>query len=448
MAESTTRRFAVKVVSRIAPLMVALAAFSGASAQMVTVTTEGYTRVNGQEDWRGPGRLPTRGRQDTLRTGWGRAEVHLGTGSGLYLGPNSLVWMNLLNPREIKFQLFRGTAVLQIAKLADRQKVTVTYRGSKVSVLEAGLYGVDVEGAGLRVFKGKTLVSVGRQKLEVNAGEMTLVDRPLVRDAFGSDAEGTLARWRQWRAQHGEPGFGVPAPFGGRLMAGGGTGSASGSLIGGAGGRVSVGYSRFTAGGRGGGGGGGGAQIAFSGAGPLFLNERPVTAEDEPQPRILDGDVIRTTRDRLEISTGIRTSLWAGENSSVRVASARPPLTGFELLEGTAVLEQSAGPDSASLTWRDVTIRTLEPSLLRLDAQPPVLRVFEGTAEVEVAGEKVPVARGMMLSLDGSRNLAKFNRGKTDSFGLWRVWQSVNGTRLVFRRPDATGWRTGSTPLP
>lgn len=438
----------MKGISRTPLILVLLAAFSVASAQTVTVTIEGYTQVNAQEDWRGPGRLPTRGKQDTLRTGWGRAEVHLGTGSGLWLGPNSLVWMNLLNPREIKFQLFRGTAVLEIAKLADRQKVTLTYRGSKVSVLEAGLYRLDVEGAGLRVYKGKTLVSAGGRRIEVNAGEMTLVDRALVKNVFGSDAEDALARWRQWRAQHGEPGHGVPTPFGGRLMAGGGTGASSGSTIGGGGGRVSGGWSRFTAGGRGGGGGGGGAQIALSGGGAVFFNERTVTADDEPQPRIIDGDVIRTTRERLQISIGPRTSLWAGENSSVRMTSTRPPLTRFELLEGMAVLEQSGGPYSASFTWRDRTILTLEPGLFRLDAEPPVLRVFEGSAEVEVAGEKVQVAKGKMLSLDGSRTLAKFDRGKADSFGLWRVWRSVNRTSQRSPRFDAGDWPTGPTPLP
>jgi hypothetical protein len=154
----------MKAISRRTPMLVLLATFSVVSAQMVTVTTEGHTQVNTQEDWRGPGRLPRRGQQDTLRTGWGRAEVHLGTGSGLWLGPNSLVWMSLLNPREIKFQLFRGTAVLEIAKLADRQKVTLSFRGSKVSVLEAGLYRVDVEGAGLSVFKGMALVLAGGSK--------------------------------------------------------------------------------------------------------------------------------------------------------------------------------------------------------------------------------------------------------------------------------------------
>jgi hypothetical protein len=82
----------------------------------------------------------------------------------------------------------------------------------------------------LSVFHGKALVSAGGRRIEVNAGEMTLVDRALVKNAFGSDAEGTLARWRQWRAQHGEPGFGVPTPFGGRLMGGGGGAPKSPSL--------------------------------------------------------------------------------------------------------------------------------------------------------------------------------------------------------------------------
>jgi hypothetical protein len=191
----------------------------------------------------------------------------------------------------------------------------------------------------------------------------------LVKNAFGSDAEGTLARWRQWRAQHGEPGFGVPAPFGGRLM---------------------------------GGGGGGGPQIALSGPGPVYFNDHPVTADDEPQQRISDGDVLRTTKDRLQISAGFRISLWAGENSSVRIASTRPPLPRIELIAGTAVLEQSGGPYSASLAWRDATIWVL----------------------------------------------AKFDRGKTDSFGLWRVWRSVNKTPQVFTRPGVGGWPTGPTPLP
>ena len=438
----------MKAISRAHLLVVLLVTISAAAAQTITVATEGYMLVNGPEDWRGSGRLPTRGQQDTLKTGWGRAEVHLGTGSGLWVGPNSLVWMNLLNSREIKFQLFRGTVVLEIAKLADHQKVTLSYRGSKVSVLEAGLYRVDVEGAGLSVFKGKALVSAAGRRIEVNAGEMTLVDRALVKNAFGSDAEGTLTRWRQWRAQHGEPGFGVPTPFGGRLMVGGGTGASTRTMIGDGGGRVSSGWGRFTAGGRGGGGGGGAPQIALSGSGPVFFNERPVTAEDDPQPRILDGDVIRTTRDRLELSIGPRTSLWAGENSSVRMTFTRPPLTRFELLEGTAVLEQSAGPYSACFIWRDRTICTLEPGLFRLDAEPPVLRVFEGSAEVEVAGEKVQVVMGKMLTLDASRTLAKFDRGKTDSFGLWRAWRSVHRTSQVLTKPDVAGWPSGPTPLP
>jgi hypothetical protein len=90
----------------------------------------------------------------------------------------------------------------------------------------------------------------------------------------------------------------------------------------------------------------------------------------------------------------------------------------------------------------------LEPGLFRLDAEPPVLRVFEGSAEAEVAGEKVQVVKGTMLSLDGSRTLAKFDRGKADSFGLWRAWRSVKRTGQVFTKPDVAGWPTGPTPLP
>jgi hypothetical protein len=60
----------VKAISRTSLMAVLLAAFSVATAQMITVATEGYTSVNSPEDWRGPGRRFTSGPAPAC--GWGR----------------------------------------------------------------------------------------------------------------------------------------------------------------------------------------------------------------------------------------------------------------------------------------------------------------------------------------------------------------------------------------
>jgi hypothetical protein len=445
--------------------VIALPALPQPNHQLITVITEGSVVVNDRVDRRGPGRRPVRNVQDTLRTGYGRAEVQISPGVGLWIGGNTLVWMSLLDPLHSKVELLSGTIVLEAIRLQRGATTTIVCNRAKVSIGEPGLYMVHADPAELLVVRGRALAAVLRRKIEVSESEMLSLDSSSPKGRFYAASVDALNQYLRWRARHGEPGSEVfpGARIGGLSggsisivlpgtsgLGGGGRMSSDGGgrPVGGLAGRGGFqrGGIRFTPGGRGG-GGGGGPDVLSLGRGSVFLNDRALDPDAETSARMKEQDVLRTAQDRARVWLAPGTSLWVGRSSLVKMGPGRPPDFAFEIPEGMAVLDVSAmGVMSLKFNWRDWTIFVMEPGVYRMDANPAGIRVFEGKVLAQSAGRSVEVGKGQMLGLDASAVPAKFDRKKTDSLDAWRGWKADRQPNPSFGRGSTGGWSTIGFP--
>jgi hypothetical protein len=96
--------------------------------------------------------------------------------------------------------------------------------------------------------------------------------------------------------------------------------------------------------------------------------------------------------------------------------------TRLELLTGSAVVEadEIAKDTNVTLVCKDGTVSLSRKGLYRFDAAPARLKVFEGLASAQVAGQNVELAGGKMLGLGGTiASVEKFDKEDTDSLDNW-----------------------------
>jgi hypothetical protein len=96
--------------------------------------------------------------------------------------------------------------------------------------------------------------------------------------------------------------------------------------------------------------------------------------------------------------------------------------TRLELLTGSAVVEadEIAKDTNVTLVCKDGTVSLDKKGLYRFDSAPARLKVFDGLASVQIAGQNVVVAGGKMLGLGGEiASVEKFNKEDTDSLDNW-----------------------------
>jgi hypothetical protein len=114
--------------------------------------------------------------------------------------------------------------------------------------------------------------------------------------------------------------------------------------------------------------------------------------------------------------------LRLGENSSFKMLTNRLIDTRLELLTGSAVVEadEIAKDTNVTLVCKDGTVSLDKKGLYRFDTAPARLKVFDGLASVQIAGQNVVVAGGKMLGLGGEiASVEKFNKEDTDSLDNW-----------------------------
>jgi hypothetical protein len=96
--------------------------------------------------------------------------------------------------------------------------------------------------------------------------------------------------------------------------------------------------------------------------------------------------------------------------------------TRLELLTGSAGVEadEIAKDTNVTLVCKDGTVTLDKKGLYRLDTAPARLKVFEGLASVNLAGQNVVVMGGKMLGLGGTiASVEKFDKEDTDSLDNW-----------------------------
>jgi hypothetical protein len=194
-------------------LLSALAVSAFAQQQIITVRTgmvryvEGVVVLNGELLQPPPIetptiRLPAIGRDGTLRTRLGRAEVYMGPDSFLRLAENASVKMLANRVDDARLELQNGSLLVDIDKSKTTGLIQILVGGTTVNIRKDGLYRVDANPPALSVFDGDaeviandrgTLVTAGR-RLALKEGEQPRAFSVIPTDAF--------IRWSARRATY------------------------------------------------------------------------------------------------------------------------------------------------------------------------------------------------------------------------------------------------------
>jgi hypothetical protein len=156
--------------------------------------------------------------------------------------------------------------------------------------------------------------------------------------------------------------------------------------------------------------------------GKVYLGDQIVEPSPTHFPDVKENAVVRTAEGRAEVLLTPGVVLRLGENSSFKMLTNRLIDTRLELLTGSAVVEADdiAKDTNVTLVCKDGTVSLSKKGLYRVDTAPARLKVFEGLASAQVAGQNFEVASGKMLGLGGAiASVEKFDREDTDSLDNW-----------------------------
>ena len=134
-----------------------------------------------------------------------------------------------------------------------------------------------------------------------------------------------------------------------------------------------------------------------------------------------ENQVLRSEEGRAEVLLNPGVFLRVAETSEIRMISNKLSDTRVELLSGSVLVEVSELGDgnATSFFFKDHQIIFRKTSLVRIDADPPTVKVYQGEASVTFNGQMSVLKTGKSLSLDGNMQVAKFDVKEGDAFYRW-----------------------------
>lgn len=170
--------------------------------------------------------------------------------------------------------------------------------------------------------------------------------------------------------------------------------------------------------------------------GKVFLNDKEVVTKSGLFPNMKANEELKTEDSRVEVLLNPGVILRAGERTSVKMLSDRLVDNRLELMHGSIIVECSAMAkgDVVTLVYKDATISLVKNGLYRVDSEPAQLRVYDGEARVELAGQTQVVKKARLLPLNGVSVAEKFDTKTGDA--LFR-WARQRGEYLAMANPSA-----------
>jgi hypothetical protein len=164
--------------------------------------------------------------------------------------------------------------------------------------------------------------------------------------------------------------------------------------------------------------------------GAVFIDNQLVAQKLGKYPAVHEGSDLLTQDGRAEILLTPEVYLRVGMNSGVRMISSSLADTRIQLLHGSAVLDSGNAKMSAPITLVacDSKILMEKPSRLRVDSDPPQLRIETGEAVVEHDGTTTRVGPDQMLALTNASVVRRMTDATDDELDLW----SQQRNRLIF----------------
>lgn len=164
--------------------------------------TEGRVLLNDRDIQVTSTRFPQVRVQDVLSTKEGRVEVLLNPGSFLRMGENSsmrLVSSSLTRP---SVQVLSGSVVLEVAAESKDELITLTWKDVTLSLVKHGVFRLDTDPAGLRVFDGEVSVTSAGHQVTVGKGKMLPFGGTWASVKFDAQQTDALDRWSGRRASY------------------------------------------------------------------------------------------------------------------------------------------------------------------------------------------------------------------------------------------------------
>lgn len=160
--------------------------------------------------------------------------------------------------------------------------------------------------------------------------------------------------------------------------------------------------------------------------GDSLLDQTPNTKLFSRFPEVKEQQVLRTETGRAEILLSPGAVLRVGENSSIRMISNRLTDTRFEVASGTAVVDISEIQKENEITVLvgDSTVQLKKSGLFRFGANPALVMVYDGQADVIANDVKKTIKRGNTAVLEGELAASKFDTEKGDSLLRWSLRRS------------------------
>ena len=140
--------------------------------------------------------------QDVLSTKEGRAEVLLNPGSFLRVGENSSIRLASSSLTRPSVEVLSGSVVLEVAAESKDELVTLTWKDVVLSLVKHGVFRLDTDPAGLRVFDGEVSVTSAGHQVTVGKGKMLPFDGTWALAKFDAEQTDSLDRWSGRRASY------------------------------------------------------------------------------------------------------------------------------------------------------------------------------------------------------------------------------------------------------
>ena len=135
-----------------------------------------------------------------LSTGKGYAELLLAPDACLRLGKNASLIMRQNELADIRLELDRGSAIIEILKKLDTDPIQVHISESIVEIKKEGLYRLDAESRMLRVYGGDAHAITGKKNIRVKSGRKIVLSGEPRPEKFDAHVADTLHRWAAQRS--------------------------------------------------------------------------------------------------------------------------------------------------------------------------------------------------------------------------------------------------------
>jgi len=165
------------------------------------------------------------------------------------------------------------------------------------------------------------------------------------------------------------------------------------------------------------------AGLVNAAEGAVFVNGQPLSQKFGTYPALHEGSDLYTQDGRAELQLAPNVFLRVGMNSAVRMVSSSLQDTQLRILNGSVIFDSGNAPSPGTVTLLavDASILIEAPSRMRIDAEPPQIRIEKGAARVTRGGAETVVRMDQMMPLAGESVVKRVTGTNDDALEMWSL---------------------------